>query len=284
MRADLYLTQYGHAPSRTLARKLIEDGAVTVDGRVLKKASEEIPEGEHTVSVAATDDTRFVGRGGLKLEAALREFRINPEGLILADIGASTGGFTDCLLKQGAALVFAVDAGHGQLHPTLRENFRVRSAEGMNARSLTSADLLEVDAAWRGEHPYAPNTPFSGLVDGIVMDVSFISQTYIHPVFRGLLREGGCAVTLIKPQFEVGREHLGKHGIVREPKWRRAAVERVFEGARAAGLVPVRFIRSPIEGGDGNVEYLALFRLTGEAADEGLDVSSLPTKLFEHTK
>ena len=105
MRADLYLTRYGHASSRTLARKLIEDGAVTVDGRVLRKASEEISEGEHAVTVAATDDTRFVGRGGLKLEAALREFRINPEGLTLADIGASTGGFTDCLLKQGAALV-----------------------------------------------------------------------------------------------------------------------------------------------------------------------------------
>ena len=214
MRADLYLTQYGHASSRTLARKLIEDGALTVDGCVLKKASEEIPEGEHTVSVAATDDTRFVGRGGLKLEAALREFRINPEGMTLADIGASTGGFTDCLLQQGAALVFAVDAGHGQLHPTLRENFRVRSAEGMNARSLTPADLLEVDAAWRGEHPDAPDTPFSGIVDGIVMDVSFISQTLLHPALASVLKDGGWMVALIKPQFELTKSALNNQGIV----------------------------------------------------------------------
>lgn len=259
MRADLYLTQYGHASSRTLARKLIEDGAVTVDGRVLKKASEEIPEGEHTVSVAATDDTRFVGRGGLKLEAALREFRINPDGLILADIGASTGGFTDCLLKQGAALVFAVDAGHGQLHPTLREDLRVRSAEGMNARGLTSDDLLEVDAAWRGEHPYAPNTPFSGLVDGIVMDVSFISQTLLHPALASVLKDGGWMVALIKPQFELTKSALNKQGIVKQERDRKAAVERVLTSAAACGFHALSVIPSPIEGGDGNREFLAYF-------------------------
>ena len=259
MRADLYLTQYGHASSRTLARKLIEDGAVTVDGRVLKKASEEIPEGEHTVAVAATDDTRFVGRGGLKLEAALREFRINPEGLILADIGASTGGFTDCLLQQGAALVFAVDAGHGQLHPTLRENSRVRSAEGMNARSLTSADLLEVDAAWRGEHPDASDTPFSGIVDGIVMDVSFISQTLLHPALASVLKDGGWMVALIKPQFELTKSALNKQGIVKQERDRKAAVERVLTSAAACGFHALSVIPSPIEGGDGNREFLAYF-------------------------
>ena len=259
MRADLYLTQYGHASSRTLARKLIEDGAVTVDGRVLKKASEEIPEGEHTVSVAATDDTRFVGRGGLKLEAALREFRINPEGMTLADIGASTGGFTDCLLKQGAALVFAVDAGHGQLHPTLREDPRVRSAEGMNARGLTSADLLEVDAAWHKEHPHAPDTPFSGLVDGIVMDVSFISQTLLHPALASVLKDGGWMVALIKPQFELTKSALNKQGIVKQERDRKAAVERVLTSAAACGFHALSVIPSPIEGGDGNREFLAYF-------------------------
>ena len=257
MRADLYLTQYGHASSRTLARKLIEDGAVTVDGRVLKKASEEIPEGEHTVSVAATDDTRFVGRGGLKLEAALREFRINPEGLILADIGASTGGFTDCLLKQGAALVFAVDAGHGQLHPTLREDLRVRSAEGMNARNLIPADLLEVDAAWHKEHPHAPDTPFSGLVDGIVMDVSFISQTLLHPALASVLKDGGWMVALIKPQFELTKSALNKQGIVKQERDRKAAVERVLTSAAACGFHALSVIPSPIEGGDGHRDFLA---------------------------
>ena len=259
MRADLYLTQYGHASSRTLARKLIEDGAVTVDGRVLKKASEEIPEGEHTVSVAATDDTRFVGRGGLKLEAALREFQINPEGLILADIGASTGGFTDCLLQRGAALVFSVDAGHGQLHPTLREDLRVRSAEGMNARNLIPADLLEVDAAWHKEHPHAPDTPFSGLVDGIVMDVSFISQTLLHPALASVLKDGGWMVALIKPQFELTKSALNKQGIVKQERDRKAAVERVLTSAAACGFHALSVIPSPIEGGDGNREFLAYF-------------------------
>ena len=117
MRADLYLTANGYADSRTLAQKLIAEGAVTVDGRVLRKPSEEIPEGAHEVTVSATADTRYVTRGGLKLEAALASFPVDPRGCTVADIGASTGGFTDCLLQNGAAAVYAVDAGHGQLHP-----------------------------------------------------------------------------------------------------------------------------------------------------------------------
>ena len=259
MRADLYLTRYGHASSRTLARKLIEDGAVTVDGRVLTKASEEIPDGDHTVSVAATDDTRFVGRGGLKLEAALRAFQIDPTGLTLADIGASTGGFTDCLLKQGATLVFAVDAGHGQLHPSLQSDPRVRPAEGMNARSLTSADLVGVDTMWRAEHPDAVTAPFSGTVDGIVMDVSFISQTLLHPALSSILKGGGWMVALIKPQFELTKSALNKQGIVKQERDRRAAVDRVLASAAACGFDALSVIPSPIEGGDGNREFLAHF-------------------------
>ena len=259
MRADLYLTQYGHVSSRTLARKLIEDGAVTVDGRILKKASEEISDGEHTVSVEATDDTRFVGRGGLKLEAALREFRVNPAGLTLADIGASTGGFTDCLLKQGAAVVFAVDAGHGQLHPTLQGDPRVRPAEGMNARGLTRADLLEVDALWRSQHPEVGALPFEGEVDGIVMDVSFISQTLLHPALSSILKDGGWMVALIKPQFELTKSALNKQGIVKQERDRKVAVERVLTSAAACGFETLSVIPSPIEGGDGNREFLAHF-------------------------
>lgn len=259
MRADLYLTRYGHASSRTLARKLIEDGAVTVDGRVLKKASEEISEGEHTVFVADTDDTRFVGRGGLKLEAALREFGIDPAGQTLADIGASTGGFTDCLLKRGAGMVFAVDAGHGQLHPTLQNDLRVRSAEGMNARSLNPADLVRVDTAWCAEHPDASSIPFSGKVDGIVMDVSFISQTLLHPALATILKDGGWMVALIKPQFELTKSALNKQGIVKQERDRKAAVDRVLTSAAACGFDAVSVIPSPIEGGDGNREFLAYF-------------------------
>ena len=259
MRADLYLTQQGYADSRTLAQKLIADGAVTLDGRTLKKASEDIPEGEHTVTVTATADTRYVGRGGLKLEAALRAFPIDPAGCTAADIGASTGGFTDCLLQNGAALVFAVDAGHGQLHPKLLANPRVRSAEGLNARNLSSADLRAVDAAWREIHPDVSASPFPGQVDGIVMDVSFISQTLLHPALASVLRLGGWMVALIKPQFELTRSALNKQGIVKQEKDRKAAVERVLQSAAACGFEAVSVIPSPIEGGDGNREFLGYF-------------------------
>lgn len=259
MRADLYLTQKGYAESRTLAQKLITDGAVTVDGRVLKKASDEIPEGEHAVIVSATADTRYVGRGGLKLEAALNAFPIDPTGCTAADIGASTGGFTDCLLQRGAALVFAVDAGHGQLHPKLQSDPRVRSAEGMNARNLTPADLVAVDTAWREAHPDAAAVPFEGSVDGIVMDVSFISQTLLHPALSSILKDSGWMVALIKPQFELTKSALNKQGIVKQEKDRKAAVERVLQSAAACGFEAVSVIPSPIEGGDGNREFLGYF-------------------------
>lgn len=259
MRADLYLTQQGYADSRTLAQKLIADGAVVLDGHPLKKASEDIPEGEHTVTVTATADTRYVGRGGLKLEGALTAFRLDPAGLIMADIGASTGGFTDCLLQNGAALVFAVDAGHGQLHPKLQSDSRVRSAEGLNARNLTSADLVAVDTAWRGAHPDAVDVPFEGVVDGIVMDVSFISQTLLHPALASVLKPGGWMVALIKPQFELTKSALNKQGIVKQERDRKAAVERVLQSAAACGFEAVSVIPSPIEGGDGNREFLGYF-------------------------
>jgi 23S rRNA (cytidine1920-2'-O)/16S rRNA (cytidine1409-2'-O)-methyltransferase len=259
MRADLYLVQSGHAPSRTLAQKLIADGAVTLDGRILKKASDDIPDGEHTVTVSATADTRYVGRGGLKLEAALNAFPIDPTGCTAADIGASTGGFTDCLLQRGAARVFAVDAGHGQLHQKLVADPRVRSAEGLNARNLSPSDLIAVDAAWRESHPDAVAEPFTGLVEGIVMDVSFISQTLLHPALASILRDGGWMVALIKPQFELTRSALNKQGIVKQEKDRKAAVDRVLTSAAACGFEAVSVIPSPIEGGDGNREFLGYF-------------------------
>ena len=259
MRADLYLVQNGHADSRTLAQKLIAEGAVTLDGRILKKPSEEVSEGDHAVTVTATADTRYVSRGGLKLEAALKAFSLDPAGCIVADIGASTGGFTDCLLQNGASLVYAVDAGHGQLHPRLLSDSRVRSAEGMNARSLTPADLLHVETEWHTAHPDAPTMDFRGWVDGIVMDVSFISQTLLHPALAGLLKDGGWMVTLVKPQFELTKSALNRQGIVKQEKDRKAAVDRVLSSAVALGFEAVSVIPSPIEGGDGNREFLAYF-------------------------
>ena len=260
MRADLYLVQNGHAASRTLAQKLIAEGAVTVDGRLLTKAAEDIPDGSHDVTVTATADTRYVGRGGRKLEAALAAFPVSVPGLVLADIGASTGGFTDCLLQNGAARVYAIDAGRGQLHPRLLADPRVRSAEGVNARHLTPADLGRIEKAWCDEHGGSRGEePFEGLVDGIVMDVSFISQTLLHPALAGILKDGGFLIALIKPQFELTKSALNKQGIVKQERDRKAAVERVLESAALWGFEAVSVIPSPIEGGDGNREFLAYF-------------------------
>ena len=247
MRADLYLVEHGYAASRTLAQKLISEGVVTVDGRPLKKPSEDVPDGAHEVLVADTATTRYVGRGGLKLEAALAAFPVDVRGATVADIGASTGGFTDCLLQNGAARIFAVDSGHGQLHPRLASDARVRSMEGVNARYLSPTDLARTESS------------FDGRVGGCVMDVSFISQTLLHPTVASLLLPDGWFISLIKPQFELTGSALGKGGVVKSEKQRRAAVDRVLASAAACGLRPCGLIESPIEGGDGNREYLAYF-------------------------
>ena len=247
MRADLYLVEHGYAASRTLAQKLISEGVVTVDGRPLKKPSEDVPDGAHEVLVADTATTRYVGRGGLKLEAALAAFPVDVRGATVADIGASTGGFTDCLLQNGAARIFAVDSGHGQLHPRLASDARVRSMEGVNARYLSPTDLARTESS------------FDGRVGGCVMDVSFISQTLLHPTVASLLLPDGWFISLIKPQFELTGSALGKGGVVKSEKQRRAAVDRVLASAAACGLRPCGVIESPIEGGDGNHEYLAYF-------------------------
>lgn len=248
MRADLYLVEGGYVPSRQRARVLIEKGLVSIDGAAVKKPAQPIPEGEHTVEVR--NDLPFVSRGGLKLAAALERFRVLPQGFAALDIGASTGGFTDCLLQNGAARVIAVDSGSGQLVESLTNDARVVSLEHTNARDLTLDQI-------GGER-----------VDLIVMDVSFISATYIIPRFTALLRDGGEAICLIKPQFEVGRAMLGKGGIVKDAKAHRYAVERVFEAARAAGLTPVGLMPSPIEGGDGNREFLAHFTYGNDSRRE----------------
>jgi len=239
MRIDVYLFVYGYAKSREAARKSIEAGFVTVDGKRIQKSSEKIDElAAH--SVEYNNVLPYVGRGGLKLEAALDSFSVDPSDAVCIDIGASTGGFTDCLLKRGAARVYAVDSGREQLDPDLRNNEKVVSIESCNAR-------------------YMNNSIISEMADIIVMDVSFISQTLILPVFPRFLKDSGCAITLVKPQFECGREALGKGGIIKKPSHRLAAVRRVVEAAREHGIYLHGLIKSPIEGGDGNVEYLALF-------------------------
>ncbi len=245
MRADIFLSENGYAESRTRAARLISEGKVIIDGRTVQKASEDISDREHTVVI--TENDAYVGRGGLKLEAALGHFKIDVTGKRCIDIGASTGGFTDCLLQKGAEVVFAIDSGKGQLHPRLLVDERVVNIEGYNARELSREGL--------------------GVFDIAVMDVSFISQTLIHKALSEILDEGAIFISLIKPQFESGRSALGKNGIVKNAKDRENAINRVFDSALANGFEPTGIINSPIEGGDGNREYLACFvkRETGVA-------------------
>lgn len=243
MRLDVYLTERGLADSRAKAKRLIESGAVLLDGAVADKPSLEV-RGEPAVTVK---QERFVGRGGEKLAAALALFEIDPSGMRALDIGASTGGFTDCLLQNGAAAVVAVDAGCGQLHPRLCADARVTNMEKYNARELSCEDVGKVSLA--------------------VMDVSFISQTYILPRIPAVLEETGKAITLIKPQFEAGKSALNKHGLVRSASDRVLAVRRVLSAAAACGLSCRGLAPSPILGGDGNEEFLAYFELDGAPAD-----------------
>ena len=239
IRVDVYLVSEGYSKSRESAQRSIEAGLVMIDGKPIKKPSEKIDETvEHSVECENT--IAYVGRGGLKLEAALDAFGIDPSGKTCFDVGASTGGFTDCLIKRGAKKVYAIDSGRDQLAKELRDDERVVSLEGMNAR------FLNFDSV-------------GSYADIIVMDVSFISQTLILPRFQMLLNDGGDVVTLIKPQFECGREALGKGGIVKKPEHRLSAVRRVVSVAEENCLHLCGLIRSPIEGGDGNVEFLARF-------------------------
>ena len=236
-RADVYLTQHGFAESRTRAARLIDEGKVIIDGKAVTKAGDKIADGDHDVVITQMD--RFVSRGGLKLLAAIEAFGIEVEGKRCIDIGASTGGFTDCLLQFGAQEVVAIDSGSGQLHESLSGDQRVLSIEGFNAKNLDKTSF--------------------GAFDVAVMDVSFISQTILHKNVADVLDNGGVYVSLIKPQFEAGRAALSKKGIVKDPKDRERAVLRVLESALACGFSLIGIIPSPIEGGDGNHEYVACF-------------------------
>lgn len=240
MRLDVYLVEHGYVESRERAKRLILSGAVILNGKTASKPALDV-EGEPLIAV---EQESFVGRGGEKLEAALRAFSVDPKGLCALDIGASTGGFTHCLLLHGASSVTALDAGCGQLHPMLRADPRVTNIEKYNARELSARDV--------------------GCFQLIVMDVSFISQTYILPKLPPLLLPHGRAITLIKPQFEAGRDALNKKGIVTSPRDRISAIRRVMSCAREVGFLPIGLCPSPILGGDGNEEYLACFALEGE--------------------
>ena len=247
-RLDVTLFRRGLAASREKAKAAVAAGIVRVNGVAAAKPS--MPVGEDDAVELAGETLRYVGRGGLKLERALEEFSLSVADARCVDIGASTGGFTDCLLQHGAASVVAVDVGHDQLHSSLRSDARVTCMEGTDARAVTVEQL-------------------GGHFDVAVTDVSFISLSHILPVMARLLREGGYAVCLIKPQFEAGREHVGKRGVVKDRAVHHAVITRVLEDARAAGLSPVGLSHSPVTGGDGNIEYLLCAVRAGAASGGG---------------
>lgn len=236
MRLDVYLSEKKLAKSRTAAQCLINIGGVYVNGRMAKKSSMDVTEAD-VVTVEELKKPKYVGRGGLKLEGALEGFGIDISGAVCVDIGASTGGFTDCMLRYGAARVYAVDVGRDQLAAELRADPRVVSRERTDIRDFT----LE-------EYPEG--------ADFIGADTSFISLKMILPEIYRLLKSGGRAAALIKPQFEAGRGALSKRGIVTDEKTRRRVVGELTEFARRCGFTVKGIINSPITGGDGNAEYL----------------------------
>jgi 23S rRNA (cytidine1920-2'-O)/16S rRNA (cytidine1409-2'-O)-methyltransferase len=240
-RIDLLLVEKGLAASRTQAQALVMAGAVVHgDQRVDKPGQLVDPE----LPLRVKDDAapqRYVSRGALKLEKALQAFPVDPRGRTCADLGASTGGFTDLLLQRGAAKVYAVDVGYGQLHPRLRDDPRVVVRERENARHLSAAAL--------GEQ-----------VDLVTGDLSFISLRLVLPAVKAILKPGGQAVVLVKPQFEVGKGEVGKGGVVRDDAKRREALERVKGAARDLGFEILGEAESPIEGPAGNREWLLALR------------------------
>ena len=241
MRIDSYLHTVGIAKSRTAAQMMISEGRVLFQGKIVTKTSFDVCDGSETDITILNGGCPYVSRGGLKLEAALDAFSIDPSEMCALDIGASTGGFTDCLLKKGARRVYAVDSGRNQIDPAIANDPRVIVREGYNARYMMRSD-------------------FADEIDLAVMDVSFISQTLLLPAIAELLPCNAILISLIKPQFEVGRSGIGRGGIVRDEKLRDNAVKRVCDSAAACRLLNFGLIPSPITGGDGNHEFLACFR------------------------
>ena len=238
-RIDKLLVERSLAESRTKAQAMVMAGVVLVnEQRVAKPSDQFLPDVQIRIKHADDPTSRYVGRGGLKLEAALREFEIDVRGLVCLDVGASTGGFTDCLLQNGAAKVFAIDVGHNQIDWRLRNDPRVEVREGVNARYLQPED-------------------FPTKLDLVVVDVSFISLTKVLGAVVPLLQPQASMVVLIKPQFEVGRGEVGSGGIVRDEGKRIKAMNDVNEFASTLGLETEKTIESPITGAEGNIEYLA---------------------------
>lgn len=246
-RLDVLLTEHGYADSRAKAQAIIMAGQVYVDGQ---KADKPGISYEESVSIEFRGETcPYVSRGGLKLEKALRDFGVKPEGYVCSDSGASTGGFTDCLLQQGAKKVFAIDVGYGQLDWKIRSDGRVVVMERTNIRYVTPEQLGEP-------------------LDLSVIDVSFISLKIVLPAIKALLKEDGQVLCLIKPQFEAGREKVGKKGVVREPETHKEVLDNFVELANGLDFKILGLTFSPVKGPEGNIEFLGHLTL---ADKEGIE-------------
>ena len=244
-RLDAAIVARGLVSGRDRAKAIIMAGQVFVDGQRADKPGQ--PVGEDSRIEVRGETLPFVSRGGLKLQKAMEAFGLTLEGFACADIGASTGGFTDCMLQKGAAKVYAVDVGYGQLAWKLRCDPRVVNLERTNIRYVTGEQIPEE-------------------LDFLSVDVSFISLRLVLPVVCRLLKDGCKAVCLVKPQFEAGREKVGKKGVVRDPAVHEEVICRVAEAARELGLAPRGLTYSPVKGPEGNIEYLLLLQKGGEGS------------------
>ncbi len=248
-RADVRLIELGLATSRERAKEALQAGLVTWNHKKITKAGTMVP-AQALLQIEQEAEFTYVGRGGLKLEKALSSFAIDVKGRVCLDAGASTGGFTDCLLRHGAAKVYAVDVGHDQLDPRLKCDPRVVSMEGVNVRTLQPETLGELCTLGTA-------------------DLSFISLTKVLPALCGCLAEGAPLVCLVKPQFEAGKNRVGKKGVVKDSRVHRQVLEEVTAFAAALGLRPCGLTTSPIKGQEGNAEfllYLQKIQAKGETA------------------
>ncbi len=257
-RLDAELVSRGIARSRQRAKEMIQAGSISVNGSSITKASAEVSPDD---VIESSEEELYVGRGALKLEKAAAEFGLDFDGKTCIDIGASTGGFTDLMLSRGAAKVFAVDVGHGQLAEKLRSDPRVVNMEGTDIRTVSAEDL-------------------GGCADIITVDVSFISLKMILPKVYELLKENACAAVLIKPQFEAGRSGISKNGIVKDRKVHLRVLREIDEFARETGFVCEKYTYSPVKGGSGNIEYLVKLCRSGAPAAVH-DLKALVESAFE---
>lgn len=261
IRLDVYLTENGFASSRSAAQAQIMAGNVFVDGQKALKAGEMV-KGTEKIELRGKE-LKYVSRGGLKLEKAMEVFPISTKGKVCMDIGASTGGFTDCMLQNGAAKVYAVDVGYGQLAWKLRQDERVINMERTNIRYLSKDEIEE------------------GL-DFFSVDVSFISLKLVLGVVFDLLKDGGEGVCLIKPQFEAGREKVGKKGVVREKSTHIEVIENTMEFTKGLGFSVLGLDYSPVRGPEGNIEYLMHIKKSDEESHE-FDIPCLVDLSHENT-